>query len=338
LTGESTYVAAMADHKQQHYVPRCHLKPFSARGDGKAINLLNIASGRLIRNAPLKNQCVKNYFYGDDLAVERGLQAPEGRYASIVKEIVSEITVEYASVEFLRDFCYLQYLRTDVAARRTLLAHQDMENLVFEREPNDTRPPPITQEQVIRDAIATFFDTVQTISDLKVCIIRNDTRAPFVTSDDPAVMINRFYAQRLGPRWNSFGIASAGLMLVLPLSPAYLMCAYDGDVYTCPDKTKNIVPLKKEEDATALNTLQFLKAAENIYFSDTSEGDLIKSQFDRVASRRPKSWHNVHFAIRDDDQSHQGSTRYRVVHTEAERFSTDEALIHLQNRMLYPSV
>ena len=64
----------MASHKNQHFFPRVFLRAFSQNGLGRAINLYNIDARRGIENAPLKSQCSKSYFYGEDLTLERILQ------------------------------------------------------------------------------------------------------------------------------------------------------------------------------------------------------------------------------------------------------------------------
>ena len=71
----------MPAHKNQHFVPRCALKPFSLGGTGDAINVFNIASKRAIRNAPVKGQCARAYLYGKDLKAEQLLMTLEGNYA-----------------------------------------------------------------------------------------------------------------------------------------------------------------------------------------------------------------------------------------------------------------
>ncbi|WP_107355944.1 DUF4238 domain-containing protein [Rhodopseudomonas palustris] len=64
----------MPDNKNQHYVPRCLLKPFTLNGDGRSINVFNMARERSIANAPVKSQCSRDYFYGrDDLRSEKVL-------------------------------------------------------------------------------------------------------------------------------------------------------------------------------------------------------------------------------------------------------------------------
>ena len=328
----------MPTHNKHHYVPRCYLKPFSVQQNEKTINLLNIRRRLFVEGASIRYQCYRKRFYGDDLVIEGVLQQIEGRYASIVKGIIEEYRAEHADLQFLRDFCYLQYLRTDIAARRTALAERDMAHLVFEGEPEDRRPNLRGEKEIVQNAIATFFETVAAIGDLKVFLAHNRTKYPFVTSDDPAALINRFYSQRLGPRWKSAGIESAGAMLFLPLSPSFLMCSYDGDVYTCPDIADGIVRIDKESDVVALNILQYLKASQNIYFSDWAGRELVQNGLDAVAERRPDKWHHIHYAVKDDEGSVPGWDRFRVVHTEAERLAAMEALIHVQNVMLVPLV
>jgi hypothetical protein len=64
----------MADNKLQHYVPKCHLRPFGHGDELRSINLLNLNSSQFIRGASLKGQCASDYFYGEDGVVERALQ------------------------------------------------------------------------------------------------------------------------------------------------------------------------------------------------------------------------------------------------------------------------
>lgn len=56
----------MADNKNQHFVPKGHLKPFSVDGEGKAIHLFNVDAGRAIPNAAVRKQCSHDYLYGRD--------------------------------------------------------------------------------------------------------------------------------------------------------------------------------------------------------------------------------------------------------------------------------
>lgn len=68
----------MASNKNQHFVPRCYLRPFTINCNNKAINLFNIDKQKFIKNAPVKHQCSRDYFYGEDLIIEKALQPIEG--------------------------------------------------------------------------------------------------------------------------------------------------------------------------------------------------------------------------------------------------------------------
>jgi len=77
----------MPAHKNQHFVPRCALKPFRLNGAGAAINVFNIASTRAIRNEPVKDQCARDYLYGKNLKAEQVLMRLEGNYSRIIASL-----------------------------------------------------------------------------------------------------------------------------------------------------------------------------------------------------------------------------------------------------------
>ena len=256
----------MPAHKRQHYVPRCHLKPFSTTVDGKTINLFNIARNKAIYSAAIKTQCASSYFYGKDLKLERALQDIEGKYSLVVKNLVECGTLGCSELDFLRGFSLLQYFRTDIALHRTQLAETEMVNVIFDNEEQRSVYGAMPQKELIKNPIEHFKAVPPCISDLKTVVLHNKTGGEFVTSDDPAIQLNRLYVQKFGRSAGCAGFVNAGLMLLLPLSPDYVLCSYDGDVYTCPDRIKNVVEITKVSDVMALNRLQFIKAHENIYF------------------------------------------------------------------------
>ncbi len=96
----------MPDNKNQHYVPRCHLKPFSLNRDGTAINLYNHRRDIIRANVAIAGQCSKSYFYGQDLVIERALQKLEGRYAALVRRAEASEALDDAELAFLNDDAY----------------------------------------------------------------------------------------------------------------------------------------------------------------------------------------------------------------------------------------
>lgn len=104
----------MVDRKNQHFVPRALLRPWTKNGANKSISLFNHRSGRGIPAAPVKNQCSRDYFYGRDLRLETWLGRGEGMFADAVRYLpTTDISQSAASLEILRDFAYLQSIRTE---------------------------------------------------------------------------------------------------------------------------------------------------------------------------------------------------------------------------------
>ena len=104
--------------KNQHFVPRCHLRPFTLDGEGLAINLFNFARRRAVPNAPVKNQCSADYFYGKDLHYEKNMQVIEGLYSAAISRIsVPGYALTSGDREVFRAFWVLQHLRTEAASR-----------------------------------------------------------------------------------------------------------------------------------------------------------------------------------------------------------------------------
>lgn len=278
----------MAEHKNQHFVPRCHFKPFTSGQEGKAINLFNIRQAKTIPKVSVKGQCSKNYFYGADLTLEKSFQNLEGNYSTILQKLLTGSETTHADIGFLADFAYFQSRRTQVAIDRMRESANIVEDAVFEGHDEQRPNGGLDDDSLIKDSLKMFFESRHYIEDLKKCFVRNETVRSFVTSDDPAIITNKFFMQKF--HRSNFGLASSGAMLLMPLSPIFLLLCYDGGVYTIPDKQNGFVIVKKEADVFAFNELQYLKASENVYFENWAEAAQMKAEFEFVKPRRPESW------------------------------------------------
>src|SRR5262245_27265952 len=122
----------MASNKNQHFVPKCYLRPFSPDTSGASINLFNLAQCRSVQNASTKGQCSSNFFYGDHPKLDEALQTTEGSYASFLHRLIEpnyRLTTDH--LEMLRLFCLLQYSRTDARARQNLAFMSGMTDTAF---------------------------------------------------------------------------------------------------------------------------------------------------------------------------------------------------------------
>lgn len=319
----------MATNKNQHFVPRCYLKAFSAKGEGRAINLYNLDRERAISDAPVKGQCSGDYFYGKDLTVERALQGVEGAYATAIQEISATgytLTAEHRVL--LQSFVCLQHLRTEAASKRSVAMMHAMGE-VAGVPAEDYR---IEIREAVQDAMSAFGKAVQMVLDLKVCLVRNESRAPFITSDDPAVLANRWHTVDRRAWGKSPGVGSAGALFFLPLSSQIQCVLYDGDVYTIPN-VGGWVSARDEADVDALNEHQVLNCRANLYFRNWIARDYVDQIYSSCADRRVESRHRVNYAVferRDGDHD-----VYRVV-DRVGRPEDERAMVHVS--AIYPSV
>ena len=204
----------MASNKNQHFVPRCHLRPFTKDEADAAICVFNIDRQKFIVNAPVKNQCSGDYFYGKNDSLERAIQLVESAYGKVIRELrMPRYILTEDAKTVLRRFWLLQYMRTEAASRRTVEMAIESDR-VAGIEAFSFR---FDVQRAVQFAMLTYAKTMDVIDDLKICLIRNRTSVPFVTSDDPAVLTNRWYLEDRRIRGRSFGWQASGLLAILPL-------------------------------------------------------------------------------------------------------------------------
>jgi hypothetical protein len=283
----------MPSHKLQHYVPRCHFKPFTLDQAGNAINLYNISRDAHFKNAPIKGQCAKSYFYGKNLIVEEWLQAEEEQYATAVHKVQKHQNLTERDANALRTFAYLQFCRTDMALKRRKMAQDASVNILLKAHPDHRKEYDLDLDaySLMMFAMDTYMKSRDYVDDLKVAIVLNNTKRDFLTSDDPAVLVNKFHSQRL--HHSNFGIGSSGVLFFMPLAPSSAVICYDGNVYAIPNKTNYYVSANNESDILAVNELQYLKAVDNLYYSKWGDRVRVAEEYGHAAKNRLVSWHQV---------------------------------------------
>lgn len=182
-------------------------------------------------------------------------------------------------------------------------------------------------------AMHAFAENMHIVDDLKVCLIRNKTNIPFITSDDPAVLTNRWWLTDNRTKDESFGLTSAGNIFLLPITPKILCVGYDGDVYSISHKA-GIVDIHHEKDITSFNQHQVLNCRANLFLHDIIYSVNIHNTYSNIMHLRPKAKHLIHYAVLDgSDGKHK---RYRVV-TSKDSEKHTEAIIHVQTLHPLPS-
>src|SRR3990167_3624868 len=172
----------MTTNKNQHFVPRCHLRPFTQGAEGMAISLFNLERKKLISNAPVKNQCSKDYFYGTDEQLEEAIQFIETGYSRALRDLSQDSqTLSEGNKAVFRTFWMFQHLRTEAAALSAVQMAESTRNLA------DLPPEEFSLgiKEAVQIACRTFAGAMHELDDLKFCIIKNKTPFPFITSDNP---------------------------------------------------------------------------------------------------------------------------------------------------------
>lgn len=306
------------------------MRPFTLDGENKAINLLNLALAKAIPGAPVKSQCAGDYFYGEDLVLEKRLQAFEGQYAARLKAILAPgYVLSGGDAEVLKEFWLLQYLRTDAAARTTVQMADQLDA--------ETGGLPegylITLKDAVQTAMNIFFEHRGAASDLGVRLVRNRTDRPFITSDNPAVMANRWHlsdrrTELIGP-----GLESAGLVGLLPLSPDVLCVIYDSDLYTMAH-IGGWTDVEDAADIDAFNAQQALSAQANLYFRAWEDRGYVADLVEAASSARLPARYSLTHAVFDHEAN--GVVTFRAVSAE-EAKGHERSMVHMQQKLPSPS-
>ena len=292
----------MAVQKNQHFVPRCALKPFTLKVEGLAINLHNIVRKRAIQNAPVKGQCARDYLYGKDLRAENLLKELEGKYARVVSRLRSGSSIDDDDKEWLRLFVGIQLRRTDWAIQQMRDFRRSADDKIYARAPEHRPEDSRSDTQMMHASLRIAMQLMPYLKDLKLAIFRNNTARDFITCDNPAVLTNRFHLQKLNNR--HFGYSSSGAMLSMPISPDLSMLLYDKRIYSIPNATgTSFIEVKSIEDINAINELQLLAASENIYFSSWDDADDIAAKVEALSQTRADAHHATEVYVRDQTVS-----------------------------------
>src|ERR1039457_2871701 len=262
----------MAEYKKQHYIPQFYLRNFST--DRRRVCLFLLAQKKPIRDVNIKGQCVRDYFYSKDIEVEKALSGLiEGPAHIAIARLLKTGHLPAAESDDMAKL--LSFVLT--LQGRTLAASNAMEEMTehFGKHVIEAYTQAsgkytadqlkgirmrLTQPALMSLVIATQM--LPLVMDLKPALLTTNQRG-LITSDNPVVAVNP-YMQGVWDGSNT-GSASAGLQVILPISPQAALFFYDDEIYELVVAAEPSVTLSKE-DVETLNLLQMANAEHAVYF------------------------------------------------------------------------
>ena len=275
----------MATKKNQHFVPRFLLKKFSR--DGRSVALVVVSKGISIAQAPLANQCSRDYFYGRDLTIEDAFATWEGEIAAIVRKLDPDHLRELSGEQLyqLRQYVLYQRLRTEGAAELLNSMVDNLGKTILRESPGGSLPDSseitIRLKQAQQLALYNAGTSTPLLMDLEVKFLVRSGPPGFVTSDDPVVSSNQWAENH--PKFTHYrgltGLALKGVQMFLPVSPQVGIAVFDPRTYRCGNGASRVRHISAD-DVARLNRLQVVHAMKCVYFHPEWSADT-----DPVASR-----------------------------------------------------
>lgn len=273
----------MNKKKKQHYVPQFYLRNFT-RQDNK-FTLINLKTNSIIENAPCKDQCYENYYYGIDEKWEKKLGAIETEASIIIKKIIDSNTYypNTSEIKVLKKYILFQRIRTvdntdnflDIELKfidvylKNLFKNNNIKLpnnvLVDVKKTYKAR----TERTIPQKNLKMISKLHNAFDDLDCIIINyNTTKNKLISSDNPVIFYNYFSP-------HSIGISCVGLIVLLPISDTKIIVLFDSKMYP-RYKNKKIILLSNEKEVELLNCFQVALAKEIVYFKDKTQAPKVK--------------------------------------------------------------
>ena len=273
----------MALNKNQHFVPQLLLRNFSSASSKSknSINTYILKSKKFIENVSIKSQCSKNFFYGENLIIEKKLQEYERGVDPELKKIISNNYSE-VSKEKIIFFLIIQSFRT-----QDMLSHEKIESTRFynflKEKKSDIIPENYSfeNEKYMSSMLDYLKILYKDILKLKFKIIKNRTKIDFFISDNPLIIYNPFRKTLNG------GFREKGQIFLLPISPKDAILFYDDEIYKELNNPLNLNILLVIEDTNEIkkiNELQYIVSNNNLFFASNKSIKIINKIVKKIFS------------------------------------------------------
>ena len=114
--------------------------------------------------------------------------------------------------------------------------------------------------------------------DLKVSLLKNNSEQSVLLGQHPAIITNPFLYEK---KWTGSkqGLALKGTLILLPISPKYVIALYDRQRYSLTDFAKTKIGILSQKDINKINLFQFCYTTDCIYFYDNDNEKIDFSEY-----------------------------------------------------------
>ncbi len=287
----------MTAHKRQHYVPQSYLRNFAVPGTNeKAIGLLRVRSWTHVGGASIDGVAQEAFYYGRDLVIEKELQRIERETAPVFRSMIEGAGVPEPGTTAMTTV--LRYVATQAGRTPSALKSAEEQRERTVHEVIATHPPlPDPVRAALRETkipalaggvavpLAIWSEAPLLLQDLRVKVLVAPDGVELITSDAPVVRHNR---------WAGVGAVgaaspiSAGLLLMMPLSPRHLLLLFDAEIYRVGPSHDDYVPLLNADEVAGFNGFQIEAAGAAAFYSSPTTRDAIDRL--RVVDRDAPRW------------------------------------------------
>lgn len=265
--------AIMQITKNQHYVPRFYMKPFSIiknEGTKKEKSLISFYQfkDKLFKdNIPTTSVCSEDFFYDEDGKIENKLAQKEGKWGSAISKINHSERLDSSEIYDVKEFVAYQISRT-----KAMLDHnQDMlatmmadivsaENTSWDKSVvKEVVKKRVEKEITSEYNLSLVKNVLPVIDDLEISVLENKTELAFFSSDVPVIIVNPLGVHHAG-------LADIGIVIFFPTSQRKMVMLYDSKFYG-----KITEEIQDSKCVDVFNKYQYVSADERILALHSTE-------------------------------------------------------------------
>ena len=266
------------ENKWQHFVPQFYFRLFS--DNGLHIFGYHLKGKKHYRDRN-SNQAAKNYFYSEQVEIEKSFSQIERRLNDVLRKILeNKSLLELTNEDYFEmlKFISFQHKRTEFSKK----ASEDSVDKFYDNvmkpfmKSNKELMSKVTAEDIDKTSLkypavflmglAYSLEANILLTDLVPILIENQTSEDFIFSDNPVVFYNLIYRD---PSHPFEGICHPALLVFCPISPKYCLFLFDPEYYGLDCKKGNTLIMNNKDDLKKINKLQFHNSFGNIYYENS---------------------------------------------------------------------